>query len=61
MKYQMTIDKSALKWQIDQSRPNELIVLAVNKLEKNSLKICQKEIEKFIDRGHDYIITAIKK
>ena len=57
----MTIDKSALKRQIDQSRPNELIVLAVNKLEKNSLKICQKEIEKFIDRGHDYIITAIKK
>jgi len=44
----MTLDKNSLKRQIDQSRPNELLVLTVNKLEKNSLQNCQKEIEKFI-------------
>jgi hypothetical protein len=56
----MTIDKSALKRQIDQSRPNELIVLAVNKLEKNSLKICQKEIEKIIKKEEDYTVILMK-
>jgi len=57
----MRVDKTALKRQIDQSRPNELIVLTVNKLEKNSIQICQKEIEKFIKTGQDYEIIVIKK
>ena len=57
----MRVDKTALKRQIDQSRPNELIVLAVNKLEKNSIQICQKEIEKFIKTGQDYVITVIRR
>jgi hypothetical protein len=55
----MTLDKTALKRQIDQSKPNELLVFTVNKLEKNSLQICQKEIEKFIKKGQDCIIIVI--
>jgi len=57
----MKVDKTALKRQIDKSRPDELIVLAVNKLETNSIQICQKEIEKYIKRGQDYVIAVIKK
>jgi hypothetical protein len=57
----MTLDKTALKRQIDQSRPNELLVLTVNKLEKNSLQICQKEIDKFIKKQEDYVVIAIRR
>jgi hypothetical protein len=32
----------------------------VNKLEKNSLQICQKEIDKFIKKQEDYVITVIR-
>jgi hypothetical protein len=57
----MRLDKTALKRQIDQSKPNQLLVFTVNKLEKNSLQICQKEIEKFIKKQEDYVITIIKR
>jgi len=57
----MTVDKSTLKRQIDQSKPSDLIVLTVNKNEKNSLQICQKKIEKFIKKQEDYVITVIKR
>jgi len=57
----MTLDKNSLKRQIDQSRPNELLVLTVNKLEKNSLQMCQKEIDKFVKKQEDYVIVLIKK
>ena len=57
----MTLDKNSLKRQIDQSRPNELLVLAVNKLEKNSLQMCQKEIDKLVKKQEDYVITVIKR
>ena len=56
----MRVDKTALKRQIDQSRSNELIVLTVDKLEKNSLQICKKELEKFIKKQEDYLILVIK-
>jgi hypothetical protein len=57
----MRLDKTALKRQVDQSKPNELLIFTVNKLEKNSLQICQKEIEKFIKKQEDYVITVIKR
>jgi hypothetical protein len=57
----MTIDKSALKRCIDQSTPKDLLVLAVNKLEKNSLQMCQKEIDRFIKKSDDYVITVTKR
>ena len=57
----MMIDKNSLKKCIDSAKPNEILVLSVNKLEKNSLQICQKEIEKFIKKQEDYVITVIKR
>ena len=57
----MNLDKKSLKQLIEQSKPNEIIVLTVNSLEKNSLQICQKEIDKFIKKQEDYVITVIKR
>jgi len=54
------IDKRVLKKTIDTAIPTEIVVLTVNKLEKNSLQICQKEIDKFIKKSEDYVITVIK-
>jgi len=57
----MMANKTILKKQIDQSAPNEMIVLSVSPIEKNSLEICQKEIEKYIKTQHDYVIVVIRK
>ena len=57
----MNIDKKSLKLLVEQSKPNEILVLTVNSLEKNSLHMCQKEIDKFIKKQEDYVITVIKK
>ena len=57
----MNVDKKSLKQLIEQSKPNEILVLSVNSLEKNSLQICQKEIDKFIKKQEDYVITVIKR
>ena len=55
------IDKSYITKLISQSKPNEILVLSVNSLEKNSLQMCQKEIDKFIKKQEDYVITVIKR
>jgi len=57
----MNLDKKSLKQLVEQSKPNEILVLSVNSLEKNSLQICQKEIDKFIKKQEDYVIIVIKK
>jgi hypothetical protein len=57
----MTPDKTLLKRQIDQSKLNEMLILNVNKLEKNSLNMCQKRIEKFVKKQEDYVVTVFKK
>jgi len=57
----MNIDKKSLKQLVEQSKPNEILVLSVNFLEKNSLQMCQKEIDKFIKKQEDYVITVIKR
>ena len=57
----MNIDKKSVKKLVEQSKPNDIIVLQVNPLEKNSLQMCQKEIEKFIKKQEDYVITVIKR
>ena len=57
----MTLDKPSLKKLLEQSKPSEILVLSVNSLEKNSLQICQKEIDKFIKKQEDYVITVIKR
>jgi hypothetical protein len=55
------IDKSALKKTIDATKPSEILVLTVNKVEKNSLQMCQKEIEKFIKKQEDYVIAVMRR
>lgn len=57
----MTLDKLALKKCIDTAKPSEILVLSVNKLEKNSLQMHQKEIERFIKKQEDYVIMVIKR
>ena len=57
----MNLDKKLLKQLVEQSKPNEILVLQVNPLEKNSLQICQKEIDKFIKKQEDYVITVLKR
>ena len=57
----MNLDKNALKRLIEQSKPSDLLILNVNKLEKNSIQICQKEIEKFINKQEDYVIAVFEK
>ena len=57
----MNIDKKSLKQLLEQSKPNEILVLQVNPLEKNSLQICQKEIDKFVKKQGDCVITVIKR
>jgi hypothetical protein len=55
------IDKSSLTKLISQSKSSEILVLSVNSLQKNSLQMCQKEIEKFIKKQEDYVITVIRR
>ena len=57
----MKIDKSSIKRLIEQSSPSEILVLSVDSLEKNSLQICQKEIDKFVKKQEDYVITVIMR
>ena len=57
----MKIDRNTLKKLIEQSKPNETLVLIVNSLEKNSLQICQKDIGKFVNKEDDYVIVTMKR
>jgi len=57
----MNLDKKSLKQLVEQSKPSEILVLSVNSLEKNSLQMCKKEIDKFIKKQEDYVITVIKR
>ena len=57
----MNVDKTSLKRLVEQSKPNEMLVLQVNPLEKNSLQFCQKEIDRFIKKSDDYAILIIRK
>ena len=57
----MKIDMNNLKTMISSAKPSDRLVLTVGSLEKNSLQMCQKEIEKFIKKEEDYVITVIRK
>ena len=61
VRFDMNVDKTSLKRLVEQSKPNEMLVLQVNPLEKNSLQMCQKEIDKFVKKQEDYVITVIKR
>ena len=57
----MNLDKTLLKRTIDQTRPQDLLVLTVNKLEKGSVNTNLKTIEKFINSKDDYVIVVMRR
>ena len=57
----MNLDKTILKRTIDQTRPQDLLVLTVNKLEKGSVNTNLKTIEKFMNSKDDYVIMVMKR
>ena len=57
----MNLDKTLLKRTIDQTRPQDLLVLTVNKLEKGSVNTHLKMIEKFMNSKDDYIIMVMRR
>ena len=57
----MNLDKNLLKRAIDQTRPQDLLVLTVNKLEKGSVNTHLKTIEKFMNSKDDYVIVVMKR
>ena len=57
----MNLDKTLLKRTIDQTRPQDLLVLQMNKLEKGSVNTNLKMIEKFINSKDDYVIVVMKR
>ena len=57
----MNLDKTLLKRTIDQTRPQDLLVLTVNKLEKGSVNTNLKTIEKFMNSKDDYVIRVRRR
>ena len=57
----MTPDRNLLKNLFAHVKPKDLLVLSVNSLDKNSYKIYQNEIDKFIKKSDDYVVIVIKK
>ena len=57
----MNLDKTILKRTIDQTRPQDLLVLTVNKLEKGSVNTNLKTIEKFMNSKDDYVLVVMRR
>ena len=57
----MNFDKTLLKRTIDQTKPQDLLVLTVNKLEKGSVNTHLKTIEKFVNSKDDYVIMVMRR
>ena len=57
----MNLDKTLLKRTIDQTRPQDFLVLQMNKLEKGSVNTNLKTIEKFINSKDDYVIMVMRR
>ena len=57
----MNLDKTALKRLVEQTRQGDLLVLDISMLEKNSLQMCQKEIDRFINKTDDYVIIVMRR
>ena len=57
----MNLDKTLLKRAIDKTKPQDLLVLIVNKLEKGSVNTNLKTIEKFINSKDDYVIMVMRR
>ena len=57
----MNLDKTLLKRTIDRTRPQDLLVLQMNKLEKGSVNTNLKMIVNFITIKDDYIIMVMRR
>ena len=57
----MKTDINQLKSLLSSTKPQNLLVLSVDSLDKNSYKNYQKEIDKFIKKEEDYVVITIKK
>lgn len=57
----MTANKTALKKMIDAARPNELMVATVSSLDKDAQKKMRAELDKFMSKSGDYVVTVMKK
>jgi hypothetical protein len=57
----MNLDKTLLKRAIDKTKPQDLLVLTVNKLEKGSVNTNLKMIVNFITIKDDYIIMVMRR
>ena len=57
----MAIDKNALKKMIDTAKPNDLMVATVSALDKNCQKKVKSELDKFMAKSGECVVTAIKK
>jgi len=57
----MNLDKTLLKRTIDQTRPQDLLVLQVNQLEKGSVNTHLKTIEKFMNSKDAYVIMVMRR
>ena len=57
----MTPDRNLLKNLITSTKAPDLLVLSVNFLDKNSYKIYQNEIDKFLKKTDDYVVMVVRK
>ena len=57
----MTPDRNLLKNLIATTKSQDLLVLSVNSLDKNSYKTYQNEIDKFIKKSDDYVVMVMRK
>lgn len=57
----MNLDKNSLKNLITKSKPNEILVLLVDSLDRNHYKNYHNEIDRFIKKSEDYVITVMKR
>lgn len=57
----MTIDKTALKKHFDSARPNDMLVITVSALEKDGIKRVKSELEKFMSKNGDYVVTVVRR
>jgi len=54
-------DKPKLISLLSSTKPNDLLVLSVNTLDKNSFKNYKIEIDKFMKKSEDYVVIAIRR
>ena len=54
-------EKSKLISLLSTTKPQDLLVLSVNSLDKNSYKNYKIEIDKFMKKSEDYVMIVIRK